>query len=61
MQKFIRVSKANDNNLPFRASTLYKWNHVKKHPQLFTKIGSALFVDLDELSKLMESGRVGKE
>jgi len=41
----------------FARSTLYKWRTLKKYPALFTKIGGAVFVDLAELEKLIESGR----
>ncbi len=57
-KKLIRVSQANENNLPFRSSTLYGWMHRKKHLQLFRKVGKSLFVDLEELQKLMDSGKV---
>ncbi len=36
----IRLSKVNKTpNFPLRASTLYKWVHVKKHPELFVRLG----------------------
>ncbi len=52
---FIRVSKATD--LPFRPSTLYKWAHLGRFPQIFSKVGGALFVDVEKLESLFEDGR----
>ena len=57
MQNLVRVSKANIEKLPVRVSTLYKWKHLKKYPQLFIKVGGFLFVDVEALYKLFESGR----
>lgn len=51
----VRLSKA--GSLPLCKSTLYKWKHLKKHPQMFVKIGGALFVDLDVLDRIIEAGR----
>jgi len=55
MQNLIRVSKA--DNLPFKPSTLYKWRHLGKYPEIFIKCGGALFVDRDRLEKILEAGR----
>ncbi len=44
----------------FARSTFYKWRTLKKFPNLFTKIGGAVFVDLAELDKLAEAGRGAK-
>jgi len=41
----VRLSKA--DSLPLRKSTLYKWRHLGKFPQLFIKLGGAVFVDID--------------
>lgn len=58
MRNLLRVSEVNSTpNFPLRASTLYKWKHVKKYPGLFVKLGGALFVDLDALDKIIEKGR----
>jgi hypothetical protein len=51
----VRISKA--ESMPLCKSTLYKWKHLKKHPQMFVKIGGALFVDLDVLDRIIEAGR----
>jgi hypothetical protein len=56
--KLLRISKVDQQpNFPFRASTLYKWKHTAKFPQLFAKVGGALFIDLDELERIAERGR----
>lgn len=60
MRNIIRVSKANDRELPFRAQTFYKWHHVHKHPELFIKCGKSLFLDLDRLDEILEAGRLVK-
>jgi hypothetical protein len=52
----IRLSKA--DSLPLRKSTLYKWKHLRKYPQLFVKLGGALFVDLNVLDEIIEAGRL---
>ncbi|MCD6475550.1 MAG: hypothetical protein J7K85_04700 [Anaerolineaceae bacterium] len=58
MYNLIRVSKAKD--LPLTKSTLYKWKHLKKYPEIFVKIGGALFVDTEALQKVIEEGRQAK-
>jgi hypothetical protein len=58
MNQLVRISKVNSiPNSPFRASTLYKWSHLKKYPGLFVKVGGALFVDLHVLNQIIERGR----
>ena len=57
MSKLIRVSKAKEHDVPVKRSTLYKWKHQKRYPEIFIKIGGFLFVDLDALEQLFESGR----
>jgi hypothetical protein len=58
MKNLVRLSKVNDHpDIPLKASTLYKWRHVKKYPGLFVKVGGAVFVDLNELGKIVEAGR----
>jgi hypothetical protein len=51
----LRLSKV--QSLPLSKAMLYKWKHLKKHPQLFVKIDGALFVDLLELDRIIEAGR----
>ena len=56
--KLMRVSKiTDDGTVPFAPATLYKWNHLNKFPGLFVKIGGALFLDLEELAKIVEANR----
>ena len=58
MKNLIRISKINEiPGFPLKASTLYRWKHVRKHPQLFVQLGGAVFVDMAELDKLVEAGR----
>ena len=58
MADLVRISKINDDpEIPFRASTAYKWAHEGKFPELFVKIGGARFVDKDALKSLIEKGR----
>jgi hypothetical protein len=52
----IRLAKA--DALPLCKSTLYKWKHLGKFPQLFVKLGGALFVDLNVLDEIIEAGRL---
>jgi hypothetical protein len=52
----IRLAKA--EGLPLQKSTLYKWKHLGKYPQIFVKLGGALFVDLVALENLIEAGRL---
>ena len=52
----IRLARA--EGLPLQKSTLYKWKHLGKYPQIFVKLGGALFVDLVALEKLIEAGRL---
>jgi hypothetical protein len=49
--------KQQDPRLPFENSTFYKWHHIKKHPEIFVKIGWSLFIDLRKLDELIERGR----
>jgi hypothetical protein len=55
MQNLVRVSKA--DGLPVKRQTFYKWNHLKKYPEIFVKLSGALFVDLDRLEQLIENSR----
>jgi hypothetical protein len=53
----VRLSKAAPGTLPLTRSCLYKWHHLRKFPQMFVKLGGALFVDLDKLQEIIEAGR----
>jgi hypothetical protein len=55
----VRLCKA--DSLPLCKSTLYKWRHLKKFPQLFIKLGGALFVDLNALEEIIEASRLEGE
>jgi hypothetical protein len=57
MANLLRVSKANETpGFPLRCSTLYKWIHVRKHPELFVRLGGAVFVNLDKLDAIIAKG-----
>jgi hypothetical protein len=55
------VRLAHADSLPLRKSTLYKWKHLGKFPQLFVKLGGALFIDLNALDDIIEAGRLKGE
>jgi len=58
MSNLLRLSKIDEiPGFPFRKSTLYKWVHVRKHPEIFVRIGGAVFLDLDAFNALVEKGR----
>jgi hypothetical protein len=57
MSNLIRISRVNEvPGFPLRASTLYKWVHVKKHPELFVRLGGAVFVNVNKLDELIAKG-----
>ena len=57
MANLLRLSKVNETpGFPLRASTLYKWVHVKKHPELFVRLGGAVYVNLDKLDAVISKG-----
>ncbi len=39
----------------FKSRTYYKWFHVGKYPEIFRKVGGALFIDVDSLENLIEN------
>lgn len=39
--------------IPIAEKTLRNWRYQGKYPQLFLKLGGKVFVDLDELAKLI--------
>ena len=57
MKNLVRIARANEHGLPLKRSTLYKWLHIKKYPQMFIKLGGAVFVDLDKMNEILEAGR----
>ncbi len=57
MTNLVRVSRVNDRpDFPLRASTLYKWRHLRKHPELFVELGGACYINLDKLDALIAKG-----
>lgn len=57
MANLLRLSKVNDTpGFPLRASTLYKWVHLRKHKELFVRLGGGVFVNLDKLDALIAKG-----
>jgi hypothetical protein len=57
MTNLLRISKVNETpGFPLRASTLYKWVHCRKHPELFVRLGGAVFVNVDRLNDLIRDG-----
>lgn len=57
--RFVRVSKVETiQGFPFKKSTLYKWHHCRKYPELFVRFGRSLFIDLEKFWELMESQRL---
>ena len=58
--RLVRISKAEEMNLPFKSSTFYKWNHTRRFERLFVKFGRTVFIDLDELEGLIDSQRTEK-
>ncbi len=57
MTNLLRVSRVNDRpDFPLRASTLYKWIHKQRHPELFVRLGGAVYVNLDKLDEVIRKG-----
>jgi hypothetical protein len=57
MSHLLRVSKVDQTpDFPLRASTLYKWHHVRKYPELFVRLGGAVYVNLDKLDAIIAKG-----
>jgi len=53
MENLCRVSEAKKRNLPVASSTLYKWHHLKRYPEIFRKFSGFLFVDIKALEDLI--------
>lgn len=61
MDELIRISKVNDvPGFPLRASTCYKWIHTGKHPELFTRLGGAVFVNMTKLKEKIAKGGISR-
>jgi hypothetical protein len=57
-RNLLRVSRIpSDGSYYFARASFYKLHHLKKFPELFIKLGGGLFIDLDELDKIIEQGR----
>jgi hypothetical protein len=57
MTNLIRISQINKTpGFPLKASTLYKWIHLRKHPELFVKLGGSQYVNLDKLDEIIRKG-----
>ncbi len=59
MSNLLRVSDIRKGeNFPLSRAWVYKVKHMKRHPGLLVKVGSALFVDLGKFNELAEKGRL---
>lgn len=54
--RFLRVAAIKPGQVPVSPTTLYKWHHLGKHPELFKKLSGFLFLDLEALGRLLEAG-----
>jgi hypothetical protein len=57
IQNLIRLSHIKNGQLPVAKATLYKWRHLRKYPDLFVRLGGAVFLDTEFLERLIEAGR----
>lgn len=59
MANLLRVCRVNERpDFPLRASTLYKWIHTRKHPELFVRLGGAVYINLDKLDAMVLKGGI---
>ncbi len=59
MRNLIHVARLNETpGSPIRTSTAYKWNHVRRFPELFLHVGGKLFIDMDKLFAMAEAGKL---
>ena len=49
------------NGIYFKPSTLRKWHHLGKYPEIFIKLCSRLFIDLDKWRDLVEKAKADRE
>ena len=57
MANLLRVAHASRTpNHPLKSSTYYKWIHTGKHPELFVRLGGAVYVNLDKLDEIIRLG-----
>lgn len=53
----VKISKVDEiPGFPIKKSTLYKWHHLQKYPELFVHIGGAVFVNMDKFEELVAQG-----
>lgn len=61
MTNLLRISQVDKTpGHPLKAATYYKWIHLRKHPELFVRLGGAVFVNLDKLEELVRVGGTGQ-
>ncbi|MGO8945887.1 MAG: hypothetical protein ACLQJ7_19730 [Syntrophobacteraceae bacterium] len=57
MTNLIRISQIDKTpGFPLKASTFYKWIHLRRHPELFVRLGGAVYVNLDRLDEVIRKG-----
>jgi len=49
------------NGIYFKPSTLRKWHHLGQHSEIFIKICSRLFIDLNKWRDLVEKAKADRE
>lgn len=61
LKNLVRISRVKEHpEIPFEPRTLYYWVHKNKHPEIFVKLGGAVFVDLEKLEDLVERSRLSQ-
>jgi hypothetical protein len=60
-RNLIRVKDVEVEGLPFKVATFYKWIFVKRHKEIFVRMGRNVFIDVDKFNDLMEKGRLSNE
>ncbi|MGO9022529.1 MAG: hypothetical protein ACLQVJ_29695 [Syntrophobacteraceae bacterium] len=61
MKRYFRISEAEEQGCPFKASRLYKMHHLQEFPQIFVKVQSTLLVDRQAIDELLEQHRQTNE
>jgi len=54
-QKWVRISKSKGLS-PISISKLYHWSSTGQNPEIFSRIGGGVFVNLEAIDRLLESG-----
>jgi len=52
---FVRLSKFKSNLI--KRSTLRRWRVMKKHQEIFSKLGGSVIIDLEKLREIIERNR----